>query len=104
MKFQHTATLALVGWYLMAPPYHVVLRQGTIAHFDIQFDAPISTWQIEDSFDSATQCAADRDRRGMSSMKDLPGLEAPKTLLQMQAVLDGQARCIATDDPRLKGN
>jgi hypothetical protein len=49
MKLRHASTLALVGWYLMIPPWS---RDN---HAPIS-GAPMSQWQIEDSFDSADNC------------------------------------------------
>jgi hypothetical protein len=43
----HAASLALVGWYLMMPPWGKV-------------NAPLSEWVVYQSFDSAEVCAVAR--------------------------------------------
>lgn len=47
MKLQNAAALALVGWYLMMPPWGKV-------------NAPLSEWVVYQSFDSAEICAVAR--------------------------------------------
>jgi hypothetical protein len=37
MNLRHTAALALVGWYLMAPPFNIALQR-------IETGAPLSKW------------------------------------------------------------
>ena len=45
---RHAAALALVGWYLMAPPlYH---------DHTADLDAPIGSWMILSSYDNASDC------------------------------------------------
>ncbi|MDO8431151.1 MAG: hypothetical protein Q7S58_01945 [Candidatus Binatus sp.] len=52
----HAATLALVAWYLMVPPVIKVNGHPTVLTM-----APLQKWDIEDSFDTATQCSSDQD-------------------------------------------
>jgi hypothetical protein len=84
MKFRYSLSLALTGWYLMSPPL-------TSDH-SIHSEAPISGWQIIDSFDAADACR-----------------DALKVLLRESTKWEDwrkdrgtQTVCIATDDPRLK--
>jgi len=49
MKALHAAALALVGWYLMAPPMY-------LPTYDVDVDAPLSKWKIVGSFDTADEC------------------------------------------------
>jgi hypothetical protein len=78
MKLRHAAALALVGWYLMVPPQTRTWWIGEERYDDA---APLNRWTIEQSFDKAELCEAAR-----------------------QATQAGHAVCVATDDPRLKGN
>ena len=84
MNFRHVASLALVGWYLMAPPM-------TSDH-KIRDDAPIAQWQMVDSFDDAGSCHDSRFRV-MRNMKSAAECGYQRAL---------HSACISTDDPRLK--
>lgn len=112
MNLRHATALAIVGWYLMTPPYDSIISRGSLAYFLVHEDAPISKWNIVDSFDSAVACNNERLGKGRASMTDFPPPEPPrepgepslrpKTLKQLQALQDWDAKCIGTDDPRLK--
>jgi len=92
MKLRHAAVLALVGWYLMVPPW----RSAQTAHPIPDSDAPLSKWITEGTFDSAVGC----NRYLMSIlMSSNPADPAFQNKLRAQA-----AKCVASDDPRLKGN
>lgn len=90
MKLHHIAAIALVGWYLMMPPWG-------------KLNAPLSEWVIYQSFDSAEVCAVAR-----KSLVDYQGnYKGMAMTLTTQSggnlQFDGSvATCIATDDPRLK--
>src|SRR5258708_37339865 len=105
MTVRHGAALALVGWYLMTSPYNSIISRGSVAYFLVHEDAPISKWHIEDSFDSAVACNNERLGNGRASLTDYPPREPgepslrPTTLKQLQALQDGYAECIGTDDP-----
>jgi len=81
MKPCYAAALALVGWYLMGPP----LTSPDSDKYETQ--APLSRWETIASFDTAAQCTA--------RLKEI-----------IRSAVTGSLflRCIATDDPRLKGN
>ena len=89
MKLSHAAVLALVGWYLMVP----------IPGIDNQ---PISTWSHIQSYDTAKECEDgmtewfERHQRDGFALKGFEPNQVKNAFLQ--------AECIATDDPRLKGN
>ena len=89
MKLRHAAALALVGWYLMAPP----LYEGHKSNLD----APLSEWVILDSFDSANDCWRERSIMNTDHKRDFKHDSIQRERL-------GSISCIATDDPRLKGN
>ncbi len=85
----HVATLALVGWYLMAPPA-VPVGQGMLAW---DSTAPLSEWQILYSYDSAADCQAMVKRKLNSAYsRNHPNAERWAS----------QFLCIASDDARLK--
>jgi len=100
MKLRHAAALALVGWYLMLPPQH-----GGSADFNTH--APLSEWTVLEKYDDTSAC----ERGKMDQLSkwydrasvDRPGTkEAEKDILMTIRLNDSQ--CIASDDPRLKGN
>jgi hypothetical protein len=93
MKFRHTAVLALVGWYLMLPP-----MDGNIPNVKAAF----SQWDILLSFDIAETCESKRADLRSKILGRVKNDEAANRLDTDRRLID--ARCIATDDPRLKGN
>jgi hypothetical protein len=94
MKLRHAAALALVGWYLMAPPI--------AKNFQSVLQAPLSRWSIEAGFDSADACNqakfAVTQGRAVSKLPNLPA-NARATI----STAHRMSQCIASDDPRLKG-
>jgi hypothetical protein len=100
MKPRHAAALALVGWYLIAPPPRS--SDGVIDP-----KAPLSEWQIEGRFDTIEECRAFPDRQ-IEIMRGFYA-EHPE-ISESEHRRDDAARkfpgsqCIATDDPRLKEN
>jgi hypothetical protein len=85
MRFGHAAALALVGWYLMIAP---LTKDGTARNNS----APLSSWRVTLSFDTATAC-----------QNSIVEFWARLSRDKQQAFSDS-TRCIASDDPRLKGN
>jgi hypothetical protein len=51
MNLRHAAALALVGWYLLAPP--IAHDPG---HWHPKMTAPLNEWIVAKSFDSASEC------------------------------------------------
>jgi hypothetical protein len=88
MKLRHAAALALVGWYLMVPP-------------STDERAPLFQWEVVASYDSASAC-----REALHKSKDPAQVESDYPSLARLFAAQGflAAQCIATDDPRLKGN
>jgi hypothetical protein len=78
-------TLALVGWYLMVPP-----KAGV--------HAPLSEWVTLFSFDTALEC----HRADIAMIQVLEKYKKPESAQILEAMTDSE--CIASDDPRLKGN
>jgi hypothetical protein len=83
-------TLALAGWYLIAPPP----IKGDLDH--LATDAPVTDWQVIHAFDSAEECAKNLTLLRDFAAKD-PALPSGNMRLQMSF-------CIAADDRRIKQN
>ena len=98
-----------VGWYLMVPP---VTSEGLTDPNAtlVNGAAPISHWVIFRAYDSADQCEQERQLGQLAlvdAMKANPELLTDRAqfgLKAMELLKKGGAQCIATDDPRLKGN
>ena len=101
MKPRHAAALALVGWYLMSPLGTNPLTKGR--WFDK--DAPLSTWYLERSFDTAEGCDRARQKKcdeASSKIKTLSESHSIQASAHAQILAaDKFNQCIETDDPRL---
>lgn len=103
MNLRHTAALALIGWYLMLPPVND--DNKVIA------DAPLWKWNQSVSFDSANEC--ERTLHFVAHTPMTPSEyqtaqkaarkahRVPLSLSEMD-IRTAAARCVSTDDPRLK--
>jgi hypothetical protein len=104
VNLRHAAALASIGWYLIATP----VRWGTLANqsegFKLDSSVPLPEWNHLASFDSAQQCKA-----YLSSLQDQArtklgsGVKRDE-MLTLGLFADLTAECIATDDPRLRGD
>jgi hypothetical protein len=96
INLRHAAALALVGWYLLAPPMTGEPGKGKVHAF---LDTPISQWTQYGGFDSAAECSNAR-------VDQLAKLEPAKDEADHDAKVIWSAIsrfvCIASDDPRLK--
>lgn len=108
MKARHAAALALVGWYLMVPPFtELPPPSSDPPPFDVNFKAPLSEWDISKSFDKAEDC--ERLRKEVQTKEQSFAYPANMSKLNIVAsrlaylAARASAQCIATDDPRLKG-
>jgi hypothetical protein len=104
MNPRHAAALALVGWYLMAPPVRQPKREPAY----VDEHAAYRDWKTLHDFRTADECEAGRARAksdaengkltafdgGYAGVLDVD----PAPWLAQQI----EAECIATDDPRLK--
>ena len=91
MNLRHAAALALVGWYLMTPPLSWSSDRKVIGS---DLSRPLSQWLPGLVFDTEAECNKEIDamnRRAASYARE------HRTLLDI-----AHARCVATDDPRLK--
>jgi len=97
MNLGHAAALALVGWYLLTPPFYVT-NAGVIDL--IEGNAPMSKWRHIASFDTAPDCEAGRLKNFEKVAEMMNGISAHAYELQIDSA--NRAQCIASDDPRLK--
>ncbi len=97
MKIRDALALTLVGWYLIVPPAGRTLRAGLAL--------PLSQWRTVASFDNAVKCESGK-RKGLplveQRIKDQAG-KAGVSASDVQALAQLALRCVASDDPRLKG-
>ena len=107
---QHTAALALVGWYLMVPPASDWKRfqdaeevTGYYARLGPFYPAPFDKWKKLGEFYSQANCESTRQfirrRDGPITGQPLLANGSAPNAKQYQA---NEATCIAADDPRLK--
>ena len=99
MKIRDALALTLVGWYLIVPPAGRTLRAGLAL--------PLSQWRTVASFDNAAKCESGK-RKGLplveQRIKDQAGKAGvPAHDSDVQALAQLSLRCVASDDPRLKG-
>src|ERR1700691_332662 len=98
MKPRHAAALALVGWYLMVPP--LSNRTGPIER-----SGALAKWEAWFAFDTAAECEArvkTLTDAAIGRLKAQPVASATEQRISDLQALN--ARCVATDDPRLKSN
>lgn len=95
---KHLAALAVVGWYLMVPPVHPTSSDLSTAKGYVDWGAPLSDWETLDSYDSAQECRAELAHQFDDAVKHV---QKGDPLIPFS--LPEYAKCIASDDPRLKG-
>jgi len=117
MNLRHAAALALVGWYLMVPQPDAPGKAPNA-------NAPLSQWNQMGAFDNASNCEKEREYRRRVAVKALgevkqevaalPDSRQPLAKVSPKVAQDATdvsnftigieaSRCIASDDPRLKG-
>jgi hypothetical protein len=95
MKLHHAAAFALAAWFLMMPPPRPV---GD--HFETNFSAPLSKWTRVRRFDLQSQCETTRE-----AYRQKPTGNLVIMLGEAKAQATSKAsQCVASDDPRLKGD
>ena len=116
MNPRHAAALALVGWYLILPPSHSEKsRCGKYA----DPCAPLSQWYFYNElsnwapmdrpraleFDSEERCESKKKERYTRWVEARhPPPFWTEAAINASTEFASHAQCIATDDPRLKGN
>jgi hypothetical protein len=113
---RHAAALALVVWFLIAPPY--MEAEPHLGSPDINLDASLSAWRPRGVFNSEIECGEARIRtnndaeRALGKMYDRrrrksDGVAEPFRGFELSTAeyLESMmwARCVASDDPRMKG-
>ena len=114
MNPRHAAALALVGWYLILPPMMMPCpskhppKHPPPLSFD--GDAPLSRWNAVRSFDSAGDC--EKELKAMIQRTADPkftvvvpaNMNTDEISHSRRSMItrDISAKCVATDDPRLK--
>jgi hypothetical protein len=103
---RHAVALALVGWYLMMPPLRppqsIRWSEGKF-QVDTLTPAPLSQWTIVDSFDSARECRESHLKLLNDRLVKLDHdriMNSVKGYIQIEQAYN--AKCVASDDPRLK--
>jgi hypothetical protein len=86
MKPRHAAALALVGWYLMVPPPQDV-KHGFFAF------VPLSQWTHKATFDTEVHCKREISKGCLNINQNGENMRSGSLC---------RARCVASDDPRLK--
>jgi hypothetical protein len=101
VKLHHAAALALVGWYLMVPPY-----SGSPRRYDDL--RPLKEWKsVGQVHDSLAECKRDKAAK-FAQMYAVLGVASTKWHLNRDIlVLNWKnarmaTQCIATGDPRLE--
>ena len=96
MKPRHAVALALVSWYLLVPPL-------VNAPYKVDTEAPLTSWKVYQTFDTREEC--DKSLLAVHA-KYKPTATAPigtiKKGTRAFALQMTFARCVSTDDPRLK--
>ena len=107
MTIRHAAALALVGWYLLIPPVFSPMGNHPRAFNDL--NASLNKWDIWASFESSTSCEKEKERiRNEAPLRlkfahDHPDQDRNGNIVAVAEAWQ-RAECIATGDPRLKGN
>jgi hypothetical protein len=99
MNLHHTAALALLGWYLMVPPNSGGSRKP------LDLNAPLSTWEKSESYDSKAECEDARSTRISERQDKSDEIKSRKTRQILQRAIEQlqHGQCISADDPRLEG-
>jgi hypothetical protein len=98
MKHRHALALALVGWYLMAPPTY----PGPNGSFVTKTNLPLRLWKNIGSYEQVSDCEAERQ-----AFLDLKKTEAPSAFAKESAevkpsiISSWSAVCVSSNDPRL---
>jgi hypothetical protein len=93
MKLRHVTALALVGWYLMTPPFSWNPKSGYAVRGSVNVKASLSEWVSANKiFDSLPECQKARD----DQISFCRGQALP-----VRSDIDRNDLCVRTDDPRL---
>jgi hypothetical protein len=105
MKLRHAAALALVGWYLMVPPLRREVCCGLITSGDPSIQ--IAKWKTLRVFITRAECEQStyqEVRKRTAAAHQLANAYGLSDRLEREWKEAGsQAKCVASNDPRLKG-
>jgi hypothetical protein len=93
MKLRHTGALALVGWYLMVPPWGIGSVDG---------DAPLRQWERYEEYLTKDACEYDRGIQVIMNRASCKGCPEDAQHFVHRAEQFSRAVCVKSDDPRLK--
>jgi hypothetical protein len=93
INLTHAAALALVGWYLMVPPSVGPYRR-------LDYAAPISRWNLIQSFDTPIACEDYLQQQNEETV--IADATIPNQRIRMTVPQEMVARCVFSDNPRLK--
>lgn len=104
VKTYHAFAVALVGWYLMVPPLGVDTKVESMRG-GVDFGAPLWTWFLSESFDTAKECEHARKEKYVEASREerkIP-LSELRTSPRLPILIEDMFNaCIASNDPRLK--
>lgn len=107
-KLRHAAALALVGWYLMTPPLIIPPPSPHPRPYQVDDHAPISRWDISQSFDHAEDCEKARKKLAKDAADPNYQIVVPANMDKFSVIGSRiaiqnrlmSATCIGSDDPR----
>jgi hypothetical protein len=94
MNLRHAAALALVGWYLLFPPFSRWLHYQGVSGYQ---DGELRDWQKLATFNTGQDCERAKDQLREKYDKDQKEPVLNRTQYNLRL-----AQCVQTDDPRLK--
>jgi hypothetical protein len=94
MKPRHAAALALMGWYLIAPPIRNIESNDDY----LDEHAAYPDWRLICVLNTEAQCEHLRDF-ARESVAGYPQLLDSNPEMQQYS----EAECVASDDPRIRG-
>jgi hypothetical protein len=96
MKPCHATALALVGWYLMVQPL-------VNAPYKVDTQAPLTSWKVYQTFHTAEECntalSSTAAKYEHTATAPIGSIKMGTRAFALQMVF---ARCVSSEDPRLK--
>lgn len=91
MQAHHAAALALVGWYLLIPPFTPPENYNS--------SAPLREWQIWKSLEDESACKAAVSHLNEAQLNSIDPAERYMALVEQMPGF--KFECVASNDPRL---
>ena len=96
MRPRHAAALALVSWYLLVPPL-------VNAPYKVDTEAPLTSWKVYQTFDTRGECdkslLAAHTKYEPTASAQIGSIKKGTRAFALQMTF---ARCVSSEDPRLK--